>query len=182
MECNISTGYVSGPLPPQPHDPCVVKSPGKQILFDMDSSLGMAESPYFSVEPGNAVLIDTYNMVEDLHIYTERLVITSQCQRVAPACDPFNLVHAVGITSELAAHERMSIGGDAERWSLIKYSDEAKESRLQMLVALPGTYRLVLEDPSAQLAPITDLRVEYMKFDMAKMPYLPAAYFAGVKL
>jgi len=176
MGCDIDTGY-SLSAPSTPSSVCIVKSPGKNILFSPETLPGTDRSTYFTVEPGSAVLIDAYNLEYDKHIYLNRLVLSSNCKVPGNACNPHDIANPVGSYIRLYG-ERMTLGGTAEKWSIIKYNSEStKESQLQLLIAIPGTYELELEDPATQLN--GTMEVEYMKFDLRNL-HLADLYFGGI--
>ena len=74
MGCNIVTGIALGPSV-SPKGTCLVSSPGKRILFSPTTPAGTDRSEPITITPGNAILIDAYNMTADLHIYIDRVVV-----------------------------------------------------------------------------------------------------------
>ena len=175
MSCVVSTGYMRGAPVPVVETDCVVVSPGKFQLFTPDTALGTEYSGTFTLNPGDAVLLDAYNMVEDKHIYVERVVRSSYCPPSGCNCDPVAMHNAAGIDGVIAFVEDMYVGG--KRWALYKSSTDDTANVLQLLIALPGTYRLRLEDCSTQLG---SLEVEGLAFKIKDVGHLPDVYFAGV--
>lgn len=179
MSCNVSTGYALNPVPPAPRSGCVTTAPGKLVLFAPDTLTGTVYSPNFTVLPGSAIIIDAYNMVEGFHIYLNRLSITAPCPTTGSSCDPVAMANAFGGPSIIAGQSRMTLGNNPEGWSLYKSADETTTlSRLQMLITIPGTYNLELEDTASQLGM---MEVDAQTFSLNGMGCIPAVYHAGVK-
>ena len=176
MACNITTGITLG-ASVTPQGTCLVASPGKSILFSPTTPAGTDRSAAFTITPGMGVLIDAYNMVPDLKIFLNRLVVTSECITAGNACDPNDFRKAGGSSPVVVFRERMTLGNNPAYWTLCKFSDEKKYSRLQMLVTVPGTYELELEDPTVQLG---DLEVEYQSFKLSDVGHLPDNYYGGI--
>ena len=176
MSCaKISTGAYVNTSTCDAQAGLVYKSPGKVILFSPESPYDVKYSPSFTVKAGSAVLIDAYNMPEDGYIYVNRLVKTTTPLPVGNNCDPCAMHAAYGTGGVVLFRERMRLGcTDELGWRLQKYTDKATIA--QMLVAVPGTYELELDDVSM----IGDLEVELMEWSMELTPYLPREYFAGV--
>lgn len=175
--CDIDTGYIPGGAPLPPSDTCVVSTGGRRVLICPETALDASTTETFSVQPGQAVIIDAYNMVEDKHIYVQRVVRQAYCASVGVACNPRDL-RSVGAAPQgpIAFYERMTLG-DPDLWSLVRASESSGgRSRLQLIIAVPGVYRLELEDPESQLG---ELEVECMAMDLRDL-HLPDAYFAGV--
>lgn len=209
MACNITTGLTLGATTISSTSTCLVNSPGKVILFSPTTLSGTDRSATFTVTPGMAVLIDAYNMVEDLAIYVNRVVVTSECITSSSACG-CNPKLSQATAPTIVFRERMTIGEYPDDWKLIKYSSDTAEvtttdtkvvattvdettttqtivttdtktveqkSRLQLLITLPGTYELELEDTTQQLG---SLEVEYQAFKISDVGHLPDAYYGGV--
>lgn len=179
MSCNVSTGYSLNPVPPAPASNCITSAPGKLVLFAPDTLSGTVYSPSFTVLPGYAVLIDAYNMVDGFHIYVNRLSITAPCPTTGSSCDPAAMANPYGGSSIIAGQSRMTLGNDADGWALYKSSNETdKASKLQLLITIPGTYNLELEDTVSQLGM---MEVDAQIFSLKGMDCIPAVYHAGVK-
>ena len=84
---------------------------------------------------------------------------------------------AAGSTPEIVYRNRMNIGNSASYWTLVSFSDEKKKSRNQLLITLPGTYELELEDAAQQLG---DMEVEYQSFKLSDVGHLPDSYYGGI--
>lgn len=175
--CNVSTGYIPGGAAPAPSEACVVSTGGRRVLICPETALDAATTETFTIQPGQAAIIDAYNMVEDKRIYVQRVVRQAYCAGVGVACNPHDLRSvATAPQGPIAFYERMTLGSP-DLWSLVKASGSSgAKSRLQLIVAVPGVYRLELEDPESQLG---ELEVEYMVMDLRDL-HLPDAYFAGV--
>ena len=175
MACNITTGLTLG-ASITPSGTCLVASPGKVILFSPTTPAGTDRSAPFTVTPGKAVLIDAYNLKENLPIYVNRLVVTSDCIKGGNACDASDFRNAAGSASTIVYRERMTLG-TSNKWRLLKNADDSQPSRLQLLIAVPGTYELELSDATQLLG---DLEVEYMEFKVSEVGSLPDIYYGGV--
>ena len=179
MSCNISTGYALNPVPPAPAGNCVTSAPGKIVLFSPETLSGTVYSSSFTVLPGYAAIIDAYNMVEGFHIYVNRLSITAPCPTTGSSCDPVAMANPYGGSSVIAGQARMTLGNNPDGWSLYKSADEtATPSRMQMLIAIPGTYNLELEDTGSQLGM---MEVDAQMFSLKGIPCIPSVYHAGAK-
>lgn len=179
MSCNISTGYALNPVPPAPAGNCVTSAPGKLVLFAPDTLAGTVYSPSFTVLPGNAILIDAYNMTEGFHIYVNRLSITAPCPTTGSSCDNAAMANPYGGPSIIAGQARMTLGNNPDGWTLYKSADETTTaSRLQLLITIPGTYNLELEDTGSQLGM---MEVDAQTFSLKGLDCIPAVYHAGVK-
>ena len=180
MACNIETGYALSNTTVATGD-CIVKSPGgKVILFQPETLPGTKYSRAFTVSPGRAVLIDAYNLPFEYKIYTNRLVVSTSCKVQGSNCDPYAMAQAYGNSAMIIFRERMTIGNSLDQWTLENFdqsASNAKPPRLQMLITLPGTYELELEDPDAMLG---SLEVELAEYDLAKLGMV-LPYMAGVK-
>ena len=175
MGCNIVTGVALSPAF-SPKGTCLVSSPGKRVLFSPTTPAGTDRSEPITITPGNAILIDAYNMATDLHIYVIRVVVTSECITQGNACS--DDMKSAGRTAPVVVYrERLTIGNDPDKWTLCKYSDNTKVSRCQLLLAIPGTYQLELESPDEQLG---DLEVEAQAFKLSDLGMLPKNYFGGI--
>lgn len=177
MNCNVQTGYAAGAAVSSSGS-CLVASPGKVILFSPTTLAGTDRSAPFTVTPGMAVLIDAYNLETDLHVYVNRLVVTSDCITAGVACNDADMRKAGGSAPTVVFRERMTLGNNPERWSLIKNSDEHIASRCQLYISMPGTYELELEDASVQLN--GTMEIEYQAFKAADVGHLPASYYGGI--
>lgn len=174
MSCNVTTGYSLSASASASSGTCLVATPGKVILFSPETLAGTDRSIPFTITPGNAALIDAYNLTADYHVYLNKAIYTSTCKVQGCACDPKSIS---GISTPVRMYgERMTLGGNPENWSLIKYSDESKVSRLQLLIAIPGTFELELEDPDAQLG---NMEIEMQVFPIKEL-HLPDNYFGGI--
>lgn len=182
MACNIETGYEYTPVV-QVAD-CKATTPGRTILFSPDTIPGTETSPAFTIPAGKVGFIETYGLelAPDYHIYLERLVIQPMCPTQVNACgnDVVNMPKGRSYTSFWGP---MTLGNDPEMWSLIKYSGTTESSktyhdRLQLLVAIPGTYRLRLESTVQQLG---SLEVEFSTLNVDDLKGIPSVYYAGVK-
>jgi len=177
MACNITTGLTLG-ASVTPQGTCLVSSPGKVVLFSPTTLSGTDRSVAFTIPAGMGVLIDAYNMVPGYHIYLNRLVVTSECLTAGNACNPEDYSKAGSSQPVVVFRERMTLGNNPDRWSLYKQPDESKgNSRCQLLITVPGTYELELEDVSVQLG---DMEVEYKSFKLADVGHLPDVYYGGV--
>lgn len=177
MSCNIQTGISLVPSAP-PAGNCVSSAPGRSVLFAPDTLAGTVYSPSFTVTPGNAVLIDAYNMVEDFHIYVNRLSITAPCSSTGCNCNPADMANAFGGSSIMAGRERMTIGNAPANWALYKSSSDSTQNKTQILITLPGTYELELENTASQLGM---MEVDLQQFSLKDIGCIPAVYHAGVK-
>lgn len=173
---DIQTGYAVQ------SNPCaavtggvMVPTPGKNILFCPDTPHGTIFSPSFTVVPGQVVLIDAYNMPQDYHIFVNRIVKSNFGPMAGDNCDPCAFDHAFGSDGKITFRERMTLGGSNEHWSLIKRAD-VSQSRLQLMIAVPGIYELELEEADM----LGTMEVEYLAWDAIILPYLPKEYFAGI--
>lgn len=175
MDCNIVTGMTLG-ASVTPSGSCLVASPGKKILFSPQTPAGTDRSETFTVTPGFAILIDAYNMVEDYKIFLDRVIVTSECITAGNACAD-DMRKAAGSDPVIVFRERMTLGNNPAYWTLCKFSDPSKFSRCQLLIAVPGTYQLELQDPAVQLG---NLEVEYQQFKLADLGHIPANYFGGI--
>ena len=175
MGCNIVTGIALSPSV-SPKGTCLVASPGKRVLFSPTTPAGTDRSEPITITPGNAILIDAYNMKVDLHIYIDRVVVTSECITQGNACAD-DMKSAGQASPVIVFRERLTVGNNPDNWTLCKYSDSEKVSRCQLLLAIPGTYQLELESPDEQLG---DLEVEYQMFKLSDLGMLPKNYFGGI--
>ena len=173
---NVKTGYVRTAESCSPAGGVMVSTPGKIILFSPETAQGTIFSPSFSVMPGTMVLIDAYNMPEDYHIYLNRIIKSNYAPTVGDSCDPCAMDRAFGVDGKITFRERMTLGGSSEHWSLLKKND-VSQSRLQLLITIPGMYELELEDTTM----LGNMEVEYMIWNNSLTPYLPKDYFAGIK-
>lgn len=176
MNCGrISTGAYVGTGLCDTQAGMVLKSPGKTILFSPESSYDVKYSPSFTVKAGSAVLVDAYNMPEDSYIYVNRLVKTTTALPVGNNCDPCAMHGAYGTDGVVLFRERMRLGcKDELGWRLQKHT--GKDTISQMLIVVPGTYELELNDVSM----LGDLEVELVEWNLTLTPQLPQNYFAGV--
>lgn len=176
MGCNITTGVTLG-ASVTPSGSCLVASPGKKILFSPETPAGTDRSETFTVTPGSAILIDAYNMKsDDQKIFLDRVIVTSECITACNACSD-DIKKAAGSAPVIVFRERMTLGNNPAYWTLCKFSDPAKYSRCQMLIAIPGTYQLELQNPDTQLG---DLEVEYQVLKLSDLGHIPANYFGGI--
>lgn len=176
MACNVVTGYtVTGN--PVPESSCVTVSPGKTILFSPETPQDTKFSAPFLVSAGDAVIIDAYNLVENEKIFVNRLVMSSYCRPRGNNCNADDMAGAYGRDGTISFEERMTMGNAPERWSLLNDSDNP---RLQLLIAVPGLYRLEIEHPDIVLADGL-LEVEYLRFKTADMS-IPDCYHAGISI
>ena len=90
-------------------------------------------------------------------------------------CDPCAFDHAFGSDGKITFRERMTLGGSSEHWSLIKRAD-VSQSRLQLMIAVPGIYELELEEADM----LGTMEVEYLAWEATILSYLPKEYFAGI--
>lgn len=159
-------------------DDRLITSPGNLILFDAYSSAEDKFSPFFSIQPGEAALIDAYNLDYDQYIYLNRLVVSSYAPTTGCNCDPRDMQGAYGQPGQITYIARMTLGGDDRAWALYNPSSSQCEHRrrLQMLLAIPGKYNLELDDVSM----LGSLRVEAQIWKLTQTPYLPNNYFAGI--
>lgn len=173
MACNISTGFVRpvgrGCVPA---NDLVIASPGKIILFSPETPQGTVYSPTFTVSSGLAVLLDAYNLPVDKHIYVNRIVKSTTAPAVGDTCDPCAMGTAFDPAGVIVFRERMTLG-NPDAWQLVK---TAAGGVLQLLIVVPGTYELELEDTTM----LGDMEVEYMAWSVETMPDLPSSYFAGI--
>ena len=177
MNCNVQTGYAVGATVSSSGS-CLVASPGKVILFSPTTLAGTDRSAPFTITPGMAVLIDAYNLAPDLHVYVNRLVVTSDCITTGVSCNDADMRKAGGSAPTVVFRERMTLGNKQDKWSLIKNSDERVASRCQLYISMPGTYELELEDASVQLN--GTMEIEYQAFKVADVGHLPASYYGGI--
>lgn len=172
FDCNVATGYVPAPPVPAQGGDCVTTSPGKTLLFTPDTMIGTEYSPIFVILPGQAVILDSYNLVPGYSIFVERLVRSSYCPPVGCACQ--DLSRAGGQDGVTAFAELMKLGGKV--WRLFK-SEDGLSDILQIVMTIPGIYRLKLEDPDAQLGTM-EVEAQYCK--RADLGGVPDTYFAGL--
>lgn len=153
-------------------------TPGKSVLFSPESPQGYVYSPSFTIVPGQIVLIDAYNLTYDLPIYVNRVLISTTGAGTGDNCDPCAMGSAYGSAGVITFRERMSLGRDIRCWELVKYSTEECEyqSKLQLMIAVPGTYELELSDASM----LGDMQVEYQEWTAVLTPTLPPSYHAGI--
>lgn len=173
---DIQTGYstLNNPCGPVTGG-VMMPTPGKNILFGPDTPQGTIFSPSFTVVPGQVVLIDTYNMPQDYYIYVNRIVKSNFGPMTGENCDPCAFDRAFGSDGKITFRERMTLGGSNEHWSLIKRAD-VSQSRLQLMIAIPGIYELELENTNM----LGNMEVEYFAWEATILPYLPKDYFAGI--
>lgn len=180
VSCNIITGYTVGGKTSTKDGDCVHVSPGKTVLISPETPQGTQYTRTITVAPGEAVLIEAFNLVEDYHLYVNRVIRSSECAKMGCACDPQDLANTYGAEGSISFRTRMTLGNSPELWSLIKYSDATKDSRLQLMITVPGMYELELEEPDTQLAQGLTW-VDYQRFRLEQVGTLPFAYQAGVK-
>lgn len=153
----------------------LVNTPGKIVLFSYESPLDMIFSPPFRITPGWEVLIDAYNLPIDSPIYVNRVLTSSFSAEAGSSCDPCAMRNAVSDESVITFRERMTLGMSRDCWQLVKKSNES-ESKLQLFIAVPGTYQLELSD----VAMLGDLHVELATWESRLTTDYPAVYHAGV--
>lgn len=179
MGCNITTGYSVGAAAASTSN-CVITSPGKIVLFDPTTLAGTKRSNPFTIPEGSVGIIDGYNLKEGYHIYLNKLVILSKCVTTGCGCDGnAKIADAMGEKADVAFRSRMTIGNNPGYWSLYNPSDSGQYPRLQMLVAIPGTYELELEDEQAQLMD-NMMQVELQISKRSVLGQLPDNYFGGI--
>lgn len=174
MSCgNISTGYFRDATRIT-NDSMPMSSPGRTVLFSPNSTFDTIYSPTFNVEPGLAVLIETYNMPDASPIYVNRLVRASFAPPNATPCPPCNMGAFPGPDGIIMFRERMTLGDGANWWRLFKSSTD-NTSVLQLLIMVPGTYELELSSSDM----LGDLQVEYITWNLSLTPHMPSVYYAG---
>lgn len=187
MNCGsgVCTGYVKARSSCEPVNKALVASPGKTILFSPESPTDQKYSAAFTVTPGSAVLLEAYNLPVQQNIYVNRIVKSTAAFPVGDACDPCSLTGAYGVDGVIVFRERMTLGNGWKSWVLRREYDipglaggtpSNAQSILQLMVVVPGTYELELEDVSM----LGDLEVEYSVWPVNSMPDLPKEYFAGI--
>lgn len=171
MNCsNISTGSYTTPrpvCPPEQNTP-LMKSPGKIIFFSPESPVDIKYSPSVTVEPGQALLITSYNWgnVNDARIYVNTIVKSTTPPRCGGNnCNPCDMAYAYGTDGVIVFRQRMLLG--RYYWFLSKQD-------AQLLIALPGMYELEVSDMEMLGK---DLEVEGIF--MPAPHNLPEEYFAG---
>lgn len=174
---SISTGQVLRATPCVQGDTILGTPPGKTILFSPETIPGTVFSPTFVISPGDAVLLDAYNLPVDQPIYVNRVVVSSTRAMQGEACDPCAVPFVYGRTGKIVYRERMTLGG-AKRWALCKHSkpDCQTQDVMQLLITIPGTYELELSDTSM----LGDMEVEYQAWKMGLTVGMPKEYFAGI--
>jgi hypothetical protein len=184
MACNIDTGYEYTAVATQTTG-CRKATPGRVILFSPDTIPGIETSPAFTIPNGQVGLIESYGLelAPDYHIYLERLVVQPMCREPVPACGADSIAETTKDRSVTSFWGPMTLGNDPEMWSMIKYSEtneagKTYHDRLQLLIAIPGTYRLRLESTVDQLG---SLEVELSTIKVADLQGIPQSYYAGVK-
>lgn len=162
---------------PQGQGPdCVSVSPGKVQLFTPDTIPGTEYSQMFVISPGQAVILDSYGLVGGYSIFIERVVRSSFCPPVG--CNCSDLDRAGGQDGVIAYSEVMKLGGNV--WRLYKGAtsdDSSAGDILQIVITIPGIYRLRLEDPDAQLGTM-EVEAQYVK--RCDLGGMPDTYFAGL--
>lgn len=183
MACNIDTGYEYASVVSQ-STLCKASTPGRVILFSPDTLPGVSSSPEFYIPNGQVGLIEAYGLelAPDYHINLERLVIQPKCSEQITACGT-DVANVPKGGSSTVFWGPMTLGNDPEMWSLIKYSDtneagKTYHDRLQLLIPIPGTYRLRLESPNEQLG---SLEVEFSTIKASDLKDVPSCYYAGVR-
>lgn len=157
------------------HDPSIrMQRPTASgtILFDNMSLVDQPYSDIITVEPGEAVLIDAYNIPIGTKLITHKVVIAAYdpitldavCTRNKPGLiRPFTILQT----------KPMTIGPDgADGWIL-------DENKLDLLITLPGTYQL---ECTANPVPTDLLFVSYKKWPLLSTPGgYPSEYLGGFK-
>lgn len=174
MSCgNISTGFFRGSTRVA-NDSTPMFTPGRTVLFSSNSPMDMIYSPTFTVEPGLAVLIETYNMPDAFPIYVNRLVRASFAPPTATPCPPCNMEALPGPEGTIMNRERMTLG-DGDKWWRLYKNSAGDDSVLQLMIMVPGLYELELSDRDM----LGDLQVEYITWNLSLTPYMPSVYYAG---
>lgn len=174
MSCgNISTGFFQG-ANRVANDNTPLSTAGRKVLFSPNSPFDMIYSPTFTVEPGLAILIEAYNMPDASPIYVNRLVRASFRPPTATPCPPCNMGAFPGPDGIIMNRERMTLGNGQAHWALNKDSTN-DNSKLQLLIMVPGLYELELSD----IDMLGDLQVEYITWNLGLTPYMPSVYYAG---
>lgn len=178
MDCDVQTGYIAGGAVPAPSGDCVMPAGGRRELITPESPLDLNFTNTFTVTAGNAVLLDAYNMVAGFHLYLQRIVRQAWCPTPGHACNPWEHQAAQHpVAGPISYYDYVTLGGDQDKWSLYKAADDSGVSRLQLIIVVPGMYRLELEEPSSQLG--NDMEVGYIVFPIGPL-VLPPAYLGGL--
>jgi hypothetical protein len=107
--------------------------PVNQPLFCPLTPAGEILSRRFFVRPGDVFFIRAFNLLDDYKIFTNFVSIGQGAQPVNHA------QLATPVVGQDIYTQRMTLGG-ADNWILTS-------SNPQMLISLPGSYRLELESP-----------------------------------
>lgn len=170
MNCgNISTGSYTTPrpvCPPEQNTP-LMKSPGKIIFFSPESPVDIKYSPSVTVEPGQALLITSYNWNgPTAEIYVNSIVKSTTPPRCGGNnCNPCDMAYAYGTDGVIVFRQRMLLG---------KYYWAVTAQNSQLLIALPGMYELEVQS--------TEMLGRDLEVEGVFMPAphnLPEEYFAG---
>lgn len=176
MKCGskISTGYPINPMRCGPDDTALMAAPGKVVLFSPETRPGTIYSRSFTVNPGEAIIIDTYNMPDNGMIYVNRLVKSTTGPTTGDTCDPCAMDGAYGTDGRILFREKMTLGG--QYWGLGKhFLGIVQQPILQLIVMIPGTYELELSNTDM----LGDMEVEYMVVPLASIMHMPAFYYPG---
>lgn len=174
MKCGskISTGYPINPMRCGPDDTALMAAPGKVVLFSPETRHGTIYSRSFTVNPGEAVIIDAYNMPEHRNIFVNRLVKSTTGPMTGDTCDPCAMDGAYGTEGRILFRGKMALGG--QPWRL--YYDLSNSAMYtQMIIMIPGTYELELEETDM----LGDMEVEYMTVPLASIMHMPLIYYPG---
>lgn len=175
--CNIQTSIT---VPQQASSVNLVNAPatpGYTPLFTPETPMGTRFSKRFLVPPGQSVLVEAYNLQDDMPIWVNRLIIMSQNHNTGTMCPPCG-ISPLSPDEAQAFRSRLTMGMGEQTWSLINYSGANRPySRLQILIQLPGWYDLELSNTNM----LGTLQVYYSMWDNSLTPNLPVYYYTGVE-
>lgn len=139
------------------------------ILFDQMTPADQVLSDIITIEAGEAVLIDAYEIPVGTSLITHKIVIASYDPATVDAIcmrEQVNLNRPFDIIRD----KIMDLGPEgAAGWTLT-------DTRTSLLITLPGTYQLECNtDP----VPNEVMHVSYRKWPLLATPHLPKEYLGG---
>lgn len=173
----VSTGYVPQGAPCKQDDGTGQIVPDITVLFSPDSPPDSVTSvKSIPVMAGQAVLIEAYNMPDDMPIYVNRIIKASYPPYTGVTCPPCAMPYVQGPDGYTVFKERMTLGSE-NCWTLIKSNSESEcASRLQLIITVPGLYELEL----SSVEMLGSLQVQYIRWELGLTPNMPSLYYAGV--
>lgn len=149
-----------------------IEMPMTEVFFSPDMPPGRIESRVFRVSPGDVRLISAYNLAPDMPIYLNRVVTGSTAFPSGVPCPSTGTGLSTVSTNVIVYKERMTLG-TVDAWKLVNSS--TGESKLQMLLAIPGEYTLELSDE--ELLSTGLLFVNGLSWKFSLTTGIPFAYY-----